>query len=75
MLSLGGATRRAAKAFNSIWSLCAAFLARQKLLRLKKVGTVKNVADLNTKNFSVARRRIYLACADYQTRRRYKQQA
>ena len=30
---------------------------RQKLLRLKKVGTRNNVADLNTKNLSVARRK------------------
>ena len=30
---------------------------RPKLLRLKKVGTVKNVSDLNTKNLSVARRK------------------
>ena len=30
---------------------------RQKLLRLKKVGTKNNVADLNTKNLSVASRR------------------
>ncbi len=29
----------------------------QKLLRLKKVGTVKNVSDLNTKSLSVARRK------------------
>ena len=29
----------------------------QKLLRLKKVGTRNNVADLNTKNLSVNRRR------------------
>ncbi len=31
--------------------------ARQKLVRLKKVGTRNNVADLNTKNLSVARRK------------------
>ena len=30
---------------------------RRKLLRLKKIGTKNNVADLNTKNLSVARRR------------------
>ena len=30
---------------------------RQKLVRLKKVGTRNNVADLNTKNLSVARRK------------------
>ena len=30
---------------------------RQKLLRLKKVGTRNNVADLNSKNLSVARRK------------------
>ena len=30
---------------------------RQKLIRLKKVGTQNNVADLNTKNPSMARRR------------------
>ena len=30
---------------------------RQKLLRLKKVGTVNNVADLNTKNLSAVRRK------------------
>ena len=31
---------------------------RQKLIRLKKVGTQNNVADLNTKNLSLARRRF-----------------
>ena len=31
---------------------------RQKLIRLKKVGTQNNVADLNTKNLSMARRRF-----------------
>ena len=31
---------------------------RQKLIRLKKVGTQNNVSDLNTKNLSLARRRF-----------------
>ena len=30
---------------------------RQKLVRLKKIGTVNNVADLNTKNLSAVRRK------------------